>query len=686
MFTFSPSFVLTIQLIRFDFRLTRLWGQIGRVMAAFVGVVIATLVLGTPADTGENDPGVLRINLIAVSQETIGYKTNNGLENGGQAVETFEIPHLVLYRNDALAEPEARAIRLEVTGIDVPPGGATLFLDVTTRHSDFDPLGVSGDVISVWRESTRVENTLAYTLTGHSMVFTHVFTQTAGSGSTQIATPTDYYDLSLTIVGDETKKLETRHSNRVSPAFLLESQWVSALPPVPEAVDGAAPDELILYYCDMFPFQRVAGDPVTRLPRKSIPGYIGDELAPAMAEAFQIQSEDWSFVWMHPWTSMRLDDGPGQMSVALSDGKDWYHGLTAYQGNSAISINPSNLKLADYASLTDGILSTFYHEVFHNMQRSINLAQGGNGNVGGMDNDWEFFSEGTAVLASSVGQPGLQFEMDTKRRAYMRNASTFVGLGLISNDLNKSYTRMVSQHTAIYWRYLYEVCGGWDIIWHSLDILYAGEVADPNTSTGFLASLTSIMDRALDGSACPFQNYHDSLNAFARSIYGLRLDAERCKEMNQPMGCGFYDPNNLYPTPAAASLGISQEVHTYTDRINSSYGMDFLEIAIPPGVDGQTLSIEIEADLATVSEYSIQMLKIIRRSNEKSGWVLVGDGEMRQITRTDRSITYVLPKVDTDGFNTLALILVRTDAHESLDPVGSYSVQYQARRTLNIQE
>ncbi|GAG44522.1 unnamed protein product, partial [marine sediment metagenome] len=39
-------------------------------------------------------------------------------------------------------------------------------------------------------------------------------------------------------------------------AFLMESQVVTPLPEVREEAEGAAPDELIVYYCDMFCFQR----------------------------------------------------------------------------------------------------------------------------------------------------------------------------------------------------------------------------------------------------------------------------------------------------------------------------------------------------------------------------------------------------------------------------------------------
>jgi hypothetical protein len=646
-------------------------------MALITGVIIGPSVLGIQATNTEIESGGLRVNLTAFSQETIDYKTNNGLELGPDPVKQFEIPHLVLYRNGDLTKPDMRTFRVEITGIAVPPGGATLLLDVSTQHPDFDTNGEIGAVITAWRESVWIENNTASSKKGISKIFTHVFTETVAFGAALIPTPTDYYDLSVSVVGEGASKPVPGYAYKSTPAFLLENQWLAPLPQVPEAIEGAAPDELVVYYCDMFPFQWIWDDPGTRLPREQIPVYMADELVPAMVDAFQVQSETWGFAWMGLWDSVRMNDDQGQLSVAFSDGETWFHGLSAYQGNAGISINPANQKLADYESLTDGILSTFYHEVFHNMQRSINLAYTGNGNSGGLENEWTFFSEGTAVLASSVGQPELQFDAYSERRAYMRNASTFLGLGLISSDLNKSYARVVPHHTAIYWRILYEQCGGWDIIWRSLDVLYAGEIVDPNASTDFLASLAFIMDLALSESTCPFQKYHDSLMAFARAVYSLRVEGERCQSENHPVGCGFYDPNNLYPEPAAAKLQVGRQDQTYVDRINSSYGMDFLEIEIPHEMDGHSLEIEISGEPDSVSTYSVQLLRGWRDGNGGLNMLPDQDGEVRQITQTDRSVSYLLPNINAGDFSILALILVRTDAQEDIDSVGAYTIQLQ---------
>lgn len=60
--------------------------------------------------------------------------------------------------------------------------------------------------------------------------------------------------------------------------------------------------------------------------------------------------------------------------------------------------------------------------------------------MNGLDVAWQFFSEGTAVLASSVGQPRGQFSHTVWLQNYMFYAKNFVLFGSgRSRDLHKSY-------------------------------------------------------------------------------------------------------------------------------------------------------------------------------------------------------------------------------------------------------
>ena len=91
-------------------------------------------------------------------------------------------------------------------------------------------------------------------------------------------------------------------------AFLMENQWTESLRREQAASEEAALD-LVVYYCDMFVFQRDLNDPGSRLRRGAVPRYVQSELVPAMLEAFRVQTEEWGFAWEDAWTSYRAEDG-----------------------------------------------------------------------------------------------------------------------------------------------------------------------------------------------------------------------------------------------------------------------------------------------------------------------------------------------------------------------------------------
>lgn len=308
----------------------------------------------------------------------------------------------------------------------------------------------------------------------------------------------------------------------------MEDQWIAPLPPVQEESAGAAPDELVVYYLDMGSLKRTPNDPATRLPREEVTAYAGTELVPRMAEAFRLQTDEWEFPWYQAWTSYRSEDAE-RLSVALADGQTWFHGQAPGAGHSGISINVTGGNNMGYDLLTDGLMSTFHHELFHNIQRNIHLHSGRDGRVDGAGKSWQFFSEGTAVLAASIGQPQAQLTQSLRARNYMFYANSFVqrGGGRFP-ELNTSYRDMDPYKAAIYWRFLYEQCGGMQVIRRTLTVLYSGDVVDIGSSTDLVGGLPEIMDRALASSSCPFQTHSESLIAFARAIYGLQLEGGRC--------------------------------------------------------------------------------------------------------------------------------------------------------------
>jgi hypothetical protein len=635
-----------------------------------------------------SEPGVV---LRAASGATVLFMTQNGQFAGDVPPQMTHLPHLVLRRNGALTAPDERTLVVEVSGIEVPPAGAMATLQVETQHGDPDRGGSVENRITVWRESQQIANTSGDTQAGVVVVFRHAFAEAVAGDAGAVPTPTDYfrYEIAVTDAGDPAAG--PLYAFSAEYGFLMEDQWVVQLPPVREASPGAAPDELVVHFCDMFPFQKNAQDPATWLPRGNVPPYVGAELLPCMIEAFRVESDDWGFPWHEAWTSYRPEDGPDRLSVALTEGRTWFYGIAPPNGHAGISINVTGGDNGAYDSLADGIMSTFYHELFHSLQRSLDQAHGGEGDVDGAEDAWRFFSEGTAVLASSVGQTGAQFSSGA--RAYLGNASRFIGGDGRVGDLNRSYERIVPHHAAPYFRFLYERCGGMAngvddpaagmrVIERTLAVLYSGEVVDIGVSTDLVGVIPAIMDRALAGSTCPFRTYEESLDAFARAIYALGLDGGRCTAPGIPDGCGLYDPYSIYPDPPRDTITYTGEPVTYalaaqaiSPGIKSSFGIDLVEVVLDPAADGRPLIIEFHPALGVGAAFHVQLWRSVDPGNgAQPHRVAMPEMLVSAETGAEGVLRYTIPMLDTQATNRLGLIITRVDAGEGVDPAGAYTI------------
>jgi hypothetical protein len=633
--------------------------------------------------------------LRAASGATIRFKTQNGEVRDGIPAQTLDVPHLVLYRNGALTGPDERTLSVEVSGIDLPPAGITVTLTLETQRLNPDKGRGFKKRIPVWQESLRMTNTSGLTQTGITVVFTHLFTETVMAGQEPIATPTDYFRYEITVTDAGRSKPSSSPTLGGDHAFLMENQWIVELPSVQEESDGAAPDQLVVYYCDMFPFQRNIFDPTSWLPRKDVTGYVQTQLIPAMLEAYRMQTDEWGFPWHQAWTSYRIGDDLERLSVALTTQSTWFHGMAPRQALSKISINVKGGNHSAYDTLTDGVMSTFHHELFHNLQRNMNLGNGGDGNVGGRQGAWDFFSEGTAVLASSVGQPAVQFTLAPEERAYVYWANRFVaGSPILDEDLNTSYAEMNPYHAAIYWRFLYEQCGGMadgiedpatgmNVISRALNTLYNKDIVDITASTDLVREMPTIMDRALEGSACPFQSYAESLTAFARTIYALRLEGGRCVGPGVPERCGFYDPESLYSDPPLSTITYTGTTAVYTAAdqpqpagIPSSYGMDFVDVVLDPTAGGQALTIEFYGAPGADAQFNVQLWKLGASGDGARQHLATPIAAPEVLTQLDADghLFYVIPAIDTAEYNRLGLIITRLDSNESSDPTGQYTI------------
>jgi len=626
----------------------------------------------------------LTVKLNAATNATVLFKAENGKQVTTAPSAGRKIPHLILNRNGVLTPGSERTLLLSLEHLTVPPSGLYVRLIVETQHSDPDLGRKNTNKLRLWEETRFVP----YSPESQQSIpvnFELTFQGLQKRLKRSIGTPTDYYGYRITLLDSQGKTLQEIDEEY---AFLMENQWRVALPMVLEDSPGAAPNELVIYYYDMIPFQADLRDPETQIARQNVGRYIQTELIPAMVDAFKTQTNLWGFPWYAEWTNYRTGEGNKTLSVALGDHGTWFHGAAPSIGHALISIRVDG-SFREYSNLTDGILSAFHHELFHNQQRNINMHFGGTGNVAGMDNAWQMFTEGTAVLASLVGQPSVQFEPAMQMRAYLKRANTFLGSdGDYLGDLNRSYQN-IPYDAAIYWRFLYEQCGGMkngkedpatgmQVIRHALEVLYKGEVVDINSSTEVIGSLPRVLDIALQGTpTCAFHTYEDSLIHFARAIYLLRLEDGRCSTSNDSSPCGFYDPNQLYTMPPAEGYSIETGSTTQINGlVPTSYGIDLIEVELDPSAKGRNLKLILKGISDPENDFNVEVWKINKQKNGVVTERYSGSMEGPQSMRTENgSLTMEVGDLSLNDFNSLGLIITRTDPFESQARSGRYLIQ-----------
>jgi hypothetical protein len=664
-----------------------------KILYGMVILVMLFQVTNVRADSSFHSMPALNVHLRAATNRTIKFKAHNGAD---EYTEKIDLPHLVLYRNGILTEPGERTLIVEINNIKIPPSGVTVLLEITTQHTVFTSDEGNEKPFLVWRDERNIPNNSGRIQNKESIVFRHVFDDLIHINDEITETPTDYFKIDIRITDYEHPITNPLNEFSQDYAFLMERQWLVPLPEVLEESPGAAPDEMIVYYCDMFPFQVNKEDFHSRIPREKIPAYLESELIPAMVEAFQSETDQWGFPWYGEWTSFRPDEPPKRLSVALTQDDTWFHGTAPSRGLARISINVESENNSNYPTLTDSLMSNFYHELFHNLQRNILQHLGGNGDVDGIADAWQFFSEGTAVLASSVGQPEVQFTRSTGLRSYFTNANSFLaGGGIVERDLNRSYLDISPYHAAIYWRFLYEQCGGMSgsredpgagmqIIRNTLSALYTKTIVDISTSTDLVEHLPSIMDEALKRTpSCPFDNYLDSLNKFAWAVYALNLDNGRCSEPGFPAGCELHDPAEIYLDLIIPTIRYCQEEVIYDKSaqpfpagIKSSFGMDFIDISLGPSAQGKSLTLDFNTAPEKKGVYNVQVWKLMvpgqgqkpRRIHQQPAASFVISSDHR-----DKHYLLSIIEIDLEQWDRLGLIITRIDPNEKLDPTGEYT-------------
>jgi hypothetical protein len=626
----------------------------------------------------------LTVSLKAATGKSIIFKPETQETEIKSGSSNDQVPHLILNRNGVLTPRSERTLIISVDNLVVPTSGLYVQLVLETQHGDPDLDRRNNIRIRVYKDIRFIPYD-GLTQQGANVQFNITFDPITILPHKTIKTPTDYYRYRVTVSDALGNQLQTYVDDY---AFLLENQWRVPLPEALEMTPGAAPEELLIYYYDMIPFQSNLRDPDSQIPRQEVDIYIQTELIPAMVQAFWQQSNIWGFPWYEEWHNFRSDEDPKTLSVALSERNVWFHGESPSLGHSMISIRVDGTT-GEYRNLIDGLMSTFHHELFHNQQRNMSLHFGSQGYISGQEDAWKLFSEGTAVLASSVGQPAVQFEATPQSRSYLKRANAFIGSeGAIGGGLNQSY-KEIPYHTALYWRFLYENCGGssergedpatgMQVIHHALEALYKGEIVQINSSTEVAKALPLILDHALQSTpSCAFRSYEESLVHFARAIYLLRLEDGRCSSSSHGPNCGFIDPHQVYARPPVDRYSItSDNVTEIGGAIPSSYGIDLIELELSPSVESKRLKLIFTSNSNQNLAFHIEVLKT-RCGNEQEG------SEHRSIqvdipisVDMDNGYTTIeIENLSRDDLDGVGLILTRMDPYEAIETTGAYLIQ-----------
>jgi hypothetical protein len=514
------------------------------------------------------------------------------------------------------------------------------------------------------------------------------------------ATPSDLYTLRVQdLEGDTLWK--SPHPDR--PDFGLLDTW--------DVQVGSAPNRphtVRVYYGTLFPFAKGQRDFDNRLPPDAVTDFIEREFAPIIQETWRTQFEDWGFGDpIHPeWdpnhiVEVFITDPP----YALFDGTGTYSRSRGTGGRlypeRRIWWFSSNNAFQYYDSLQNGYKVLYAHEFFHLAQWNVLLLSG---------NPTEYaqnlFIEAQAKFAPSVQYPELELSRDhvvSGDSRYGSAANRFSALRLNSSYADLEAEPVHKYDAAPYWRFLYEQFGNMEIIRAALEEMAPGHQPD------IVGGMGSVMNRVFARLNGPFETFDESLVAFSRAIYALRLENGRCAaEGTAKCGGLFYDPERMYVDPALeAWLDYNGErlthhsfaptgsgmafaifaaaggapVHadgasrTYRGSIPASYGTDLIEIELDAAVHGRPLRVVFQGE-GTVARFHVQV------------WTLgTGDIRPRAISSTPEVVSrnpggmyvYFIPSVDRTQSDRLAVIITRLDADETEDPLGRYSIKLDSR-------
>ena len=318
----------------------------------------------------------------------------------------------------------------------------------------------------------------------------------------------------------------------------------------------------------------------------------------------------------------------------------------------------------------------FSHEFFHMVQWNVLLSAGCSAYI------WKnVFVEAQGKFAPSVQYP----ELEMLRGHVVSQESQYVGAAnrFLKHRLKASFADLEADpihryDAALYWRFLYEQHGDMRIIRAALEEMACS--AHPDIE----ASLGGVMDAALARFDGPFASFEESLAAFARANYALRLANGRCTTRT-PEGCeGRHDdPHYLYVAPPLeTTLDYGGDRTAHEGSIPAVYGTDLIEVRLAPGLSDRSVRLAVQGEGA---RFIVQVWRLRGggpgHADITQVWA-AGSGstqpsalspvpETRLEARGTRGAEVVL-SLEAGECDRLALIVTRLSGGEGADPEGRY--------------
>jgi hypothetical protein len=550
--------------------------------------------------------------------------------------EKFELPVLYLHREREAAAEAERTLEVEIAGL---AAGYEIQLEALSWHVDRS-------------NGERHSATIRYVAPNRPCTVEEPCTVrwTLDAATTL----SDFYRLR---VENEVGELlwESPHPER--PDFVALDTWEV----------GVDDYTVRVYYATLFPFAKGENDLENRLAPSAVTDFIEYVFVAMVVDTWQTQFEEWGFGDpMHPdWDGDRvveiiitapplaLLDGIGPYTVCIDAERHPYPERRIWWPASS-----NNYQAYDF--LANGYKVMFAHEFFHLAQWNVLLSTGSPTQFA-----LNVFLEAQAGLASSAQYPEIEIE---GRHVVSDISEGRAANRFLTGRLNSSYRELEAERVfrydaGLYWRFLYEAYGDMEIIKAALEEM----------ARHYSPDVVGLMDEAMDAALArldgPFESFEESLVAFARANYGLRLEGGRCQRANLAECGGFYyDPKGAYANPPLeGQLDLDGAALAYDGSVPTSYGMDFIEVNLDAAVQGQPLTITFQSE-GGVARFDVQIWKLETGSQD----VTPEPESVPQ--RSNGTYVYTISQIDTTDYDRLALIVTRLDADETEDPMGSYRI------------